>query len=445
MPKPIRIRDPVHDLIAFREGDETDGIAWRLVNTREFQRLRRIRQLGFSDLVYPGATHSRLAHSLGVYHTARRLMNIIDAKLPNEHRDPSRRQVVLLGALLHDIGHGPFSHAFEHAVKGQRHEDWGAQIIRGATEVNEALRDVDPQLPDAIAGLLLEEQPKDIYAAVVSSQFDADRLDYLRRDRLMTGVQFGHLDIEWIFDCIEVGEVTLGDPNDPVAEPCLYLNPKGVQVAEEYLEARFRLYMMVYMHKTTRGAEVMFQQLLQRLDAVSRDDPALRSRSRVSAFIAAGARNLVEYLSLDDTVVWAELHALREYGDVVVSDLAGRLVDRRLYKCFDLGAAVGERDEGNRRHRFMRRLRERRSEGQFPELLTDDAQIVGYKFYEFESRSALEKVLVKRDRHDAEPRDIVEFSQVVRSLIARAKIHRLYAPSVDEAEQLDHLFREIPL
>ena len=115
-----RIRDPVHGLIVFGGGNdahqnETDRIAWRLLNTREFQRLRRIRQLGFSDLVYPGATHSRLAHAIGVYHTARRLIEVIRRRQDETHEDKERERVVLLAALLHDIGHGPFSHVFEHA------------------------------------------------------------------------------------------------------------------------------------------------------------------------------------------------------------------------------------------------------------------------------------------------------------------------------------------
>ncbi|MBX6321724.1 MAG: HD domain-containing protein [Rhodospirillaceae bacterium] len=159
MPKPQRVRDPVHDLIAFRDDNEIDQIAWRLINTREFQRLRRIKQLGFSDLVYPGATHSRFAHCIGVYHTARRLIGIVAHKLPAADRRPEQERAVLLGALLHDIGHGPLSHAFEHALGGKRHIDWGAEIVLGDTEVNAVLRDVDDHLPAEIASLLKEEQP----------------------------------------------------------------------------------------------------------------------------------------------------------------------------------------------------------------------------------------------------------------------------------------------
>src|SRR6185312_9894952 len=209
--KPQRIRDPVHGLIVFKGNDDVDQTAWRLLNSREMQRLRRIRQLGFSDLVYPGATHSRLAHSIGVYHTARNLVRLIEDQV--EKIDPYRRKVVLLAALLHDVGHGPFSHAFESATAkagmAKDHEDWSAEIILGDTEVHEILDALDPKIADHIGRLLKEEEPKDIFATIVSSQFDADRLDYLQRDRRMTGVQFGHLDQDWLFDCLRVGTVTV--------------------------------------------------------------------------------------------------------------------------------------------------------------------------------------------------------------------------------------------
>ena len=154
-------------------GNETDRIAWRLLDTKEFQRLRRIRQLGFSDLVYPGATHSRFAHSIGVYHTARQLIDVIVRHQGKRH-DAGRARVALLAALLHDVGHGPFSHAFESAAEAvgltRRHEVWSAEIVQGDTDVNGVLRDIDGQLPNQIGALLKEEEAKDIYAAVVSSK-----------------------------------------------------------------------------------------------------------------------------------------------------------------------------------------------------------------------------------------------------------------------------------
>lgn len=114
MPKPQRVRDPVHDLIEFGIGP-LDQIAWKILNAPEFQRLRRIKQLGFTELVFPGATHTRFAHSLGVFHNARRLSHLVADRLGDNY-DPDRAGVAQAAALVHDLGHGPFSHSFEDAL-----------------------------------------------------------------------------------------------------------------------------------------------------------------------------------------------------------------------------------------------------------------------------------------------------------------------------------------
>ena len=443
-----RIRDPVHGLIVFGGGNdahqnETDRIAWRLLNTREFQRLRRIRQLGFSDLVFPGATHSRLAHAIGVYHTARRLIEVIRGRQDKRHDDRERERVVLLAALLHDIGHGPFSHIFEHAAYtlglGKRHEIWGAEIIQGDTKVNCVLREVDKELPEHIGGLLKEDNPKDFYATVVSSQFDADRLDYVQRDRLMTGVEFAHLDFDWLLDCLEVGTITV-DQDEPVEVPCLYLNFKGVQVAEEYLQARFRLYTMVYMHKTTRAAEKMLDALLKtvaedlRNCELARRDPILRH-------FTSGSPTLGSYLDLDDAAVWATLAALAESpSHPLASDLARRLRERRLYKCFDIG--IQDSSGGNLYTRFRRKLRESHTE-KYNALLFDDAKVALYKWYDFADSSALNKVLVKARAEDQEPRDIADVSSIVPALRKEERIQRVYASDQNQIDEVRQIMEEV--
>jgi len=216
--RPQRVRDPVHGLIVFTDegpGARRDQTAWALLDTPEFQRLRRIRQLGLSEFTFPGATHSRFAHSVGVFHTARALVGILSRLLPEPEFDPDRANLAVLAALLHDLGHGPFSHAFEEVQKARgsekHHEAWTAEIIRNPEgAVRPILEKYRNGLAEDIAELLTVDAPKDIYHAVVSSSFDADRLDYLRRDRLMTGTGAGAIDFDWLLDNLRITEVRRG-------------------------------------------------------------------------------------------------------------------------------------------------------------------------------------------------------------------------------------------
>ena len=195
-----RLRDPVHGLIVFEKQDKLAQLAWKLINTPEFQRLRRIKQLGVSDFVFPGAVHTRFAHSIGVFHTARELVRIVERESVDARPfDRDRANVAIVAALLHDLGHGPFSHAFEGMQMsrgvGKRRDKWTAEIIRNADgAIHPLLEAHGAGMTEEVAELLAAEDPTDVYHAVVSSSFDADRLDYLRRDRLMTGTDAGAID-----------------------------------------------------------------------------------------------------------------------------------------------------------------------------------------------------------------------------------------------------------
>ncbi len=291
-------------------------------------------------------------------------------------------------------------------------------------------------MPETIGALLREDERKDIYGAIVSSQFDADRLDYIQRDRLMTGVKFGHIDLDWLIDCLEVGKVTIGK-DELVEAPCLYLGPKGVQVAEEYLEARYRLYRMVYMHKTTRAAEKMLEVLLGRVADCLKND-RLACKNPVLRYFASTELMLGDYLDLDDAAVWSALEACRTHANETISGLACRLRDRDLYKCVDVG--VHDKPDGNLFRRFRRVL-----ESAPPDfrdgLLIDDASLAPYKWYDFGDGSALNKVLVKTPRDMDEPVDISTDSLIVKSLQGEKRIQRAYAPDVESAEKLERLLK----
>jgi HD superfamily phosphohydrolase len=196
---PKLIRDPVHDIISF-ENNPWDRLLLDLINTREFQRLRRIKQLGMTEMVFPGANHSRFAHSIGVMHNARRFLTQIE-QLTGKTSDDEIRTAVLTAALLHDLGHGPFSHTFE-KITSESHENRTIEIIvDDSTQVNAVLKKHDKKLPK-ILRQFFEEDPDanskdglpEHFVQIVSSQLDADRFDYLLRDAHASGADYGRFD-----------------------------------------------------------------------------------------------------------------------------------------------------------------------------------------------------------------------------------------------------------
>ncbi len=452
--KTQRLRDPIYNLIVFREDDELDGVdqvAWKLIDCREFQRLRRIRQLGFSEFVYPGATHTRFSHCIGVFHTARRLLAIMKRKL-GAGFEPEKAEVAVIAALLHDLGHGPFSHTFEGVERRRRaaksHEKWTAEIIRGDTQVHRALENRRTGLADQVASLLAQSEPSDIYSAVVSSQFDADRLDYLRRDRYMTGTASGGIDFEWLLDCLEVGEITVGvaDERDFVTVPGLYLNSKGLRAAEEYLLARYNLYAQVYMHKTTRCAEQMLAALLGRVADLIADDSLNKTNLSGTDPLVKYYRDdagLGGYLALNDFAIWSAVERMTLSEDPIIADLANRLVHRQLYKCFD----VGERAKafgGNALERYRLALKKKASdfdlEMDVTVLIDDRAKISAYGFYNFDEPGALQKVLIG-ESGTSPPRDISERSPIVDEIPVE-RLCRIYVPNHDKKDKIAQLWEE---
>jgi len=344
--KPQRIRDPVHDLIEF-SNSELERTLWQVLQTRPFQRLRRVKQLGFSDLVYPGASHSRFAHSVGVFHTARQLMDVVAARL-NE-RQPSKEQRALAAALVHDLGHGPFSHAFEAVGKRLKlklasHEAMSDLLIRDGEVADVLNQGLGSGFASDVADIIKKDGVKTVHHAVVSSQFDADRLDYMRRDRLMTGTQHAAIDFPWLIANLEIGAVEVGVDDRRVGTiETFVLGPKAIHAAEAFVLGLFQLYPTVYFHKTTRGAEKMFIELLVRVVELVRagtvDATGLATNHPLLRF-AETPEDIETALSLDDTVVWGALSQMAQAADPVVAEFSERLRDRKLYKCRDVRVEI---------------------------------------------------------------------------------------------------------
>ena len=449
--KQQRIRDPVHGLVVFSGSDKFEQLIWSLINAPEFQRLRRIKQLGFSELVYPGATHTRFSHSVGVFYTARELVGLLRNILGADFSQESAN-VAICAALLHDLGHGPFSHTFESVEKARgarkTHEKWAAEIITDETVVGKILSDYDVKLPAQVSELLKHEYPVDIYSSIVSSQFDADRVDYIRRDKLMTGTEHGGFDWAWLMNNLEIEKITIGgeDETDPFEVMGLILAAKGLKAAEGYLLGRHHLYTQVYMHKATRGAEKMLEHLLTRLSSLIVDGDAaitgLPNSHPLLQYFSEGGDIIENYLLLDDAVIWGSLSLMEDSKDEIVAELAGRLRNRILYKCLDVGAQA-ELLSSDVKGRFQRLLNNALEENRISkaDVLQDRATVSAYKFRDYESPDALTKVTIRLPNGSGHHEDVARLSPVINAL-GEEKIFRVYARHQGAMTELVDIWEE---
>ncbi|PSR22653.1 MAG: hypothetical protein C7B47_16490 [Sulfobacillus thermosulfidooxidans] len=305
-------KDPVHGYIYVN-----DPLIWDLINTKEMQRLRRIRQLGTSYVTYPGGEHSRFSHSLGVYEVIRQ---IVQSFARNAYEWPTEyNQLVMVAGLLHDIGHAPFSHALEKVI-GLRHEIWGERIIlEPTTEVHQVLAQIDPELPSQVASVINKTHPQKLVVSLVSGQLDADRLDYLMRDSIFTGVDYGKFDLARIIRVMR----PLGGR--------IVVKRSGLHTVEAYLLARYFMYWQVYFHPVSRSAEVILKAILKRVkDLVAGGQEPPMPHPALAELFTQSLR-LDSYFALDDTVLFNAFNVWQDSSDPILKDLCRRFLNRHLF------------------------------------------------------------------------------------------------------------------
>jgi hypothetical protein len=381
MPEKI-IRDPVHDVIAFRTERPADALLFRLVNASEFQRLRRIRQLGMASLAYPGADHSRYSHSLGVMETARKIF----AQLrPICALDEGDELACLAASLLHDLGHGPFSHVFER-IGGIDHEKITRRIVQDpASEVHRTLAEHDATLPVRVAGLLGGQASRPVFCDIFSSQLDADRLDYLLRDNLMTGSRYGDFDLGWLLHSLTIDE----------ASGRLAVTWKGVSAVEAYLQSRYHMYRNVYFHKVVRSAEGMVKLALQRAKRLMVQDrlPWPPREHHVYKALTGQRLSIEEYTELDDISV---IHCFKLWAsadDASLAALCRGLLFRKLYKTLDL-SHLAESDACAAVVRAQNAITAAGGDPAY-DLFYDEPSDSGYEMHPTESCDAAGEILVR--------------------------------------------------
>lgn len=345
------LRDPVHGLITFR--GQADHVVSRLLDTPEVQRLRRIRALGPASLAYPGGEHSRFSHALGSAYVMRRYLERVDElsdEIPSRDRiDQATAGIALAGALLHDLGHGPYSHTFEGLFPHMPpHETWTMRIVSDPdTRVHRAMRSLDSEMPARVQELLEGNNPIPHLARAVSGTFDVDRCDYLMRDAYMTGVRYGSVDLDWLLQSLRL----YLPPGAPAARLAVD-GTKGLTAVESFFLTRVYMYRQVYLHKAVRAAELGIRSLFRRLH---QEGPPPGTPETITRLLRGEDLETAEYLGLDDHTLHATFLACEASSDPVQADLASRIRNRRLFKTFALRPDADDDDARARLHAILQR------------------------------------------------------------------------------------------
>lgn len=291
-----------------------DKIIWDLINSAEFQRLRRIKHLGGVSMVFHTAEHSRFTHSLGVYEITRRMIKSIEGLELTEYE----RILMLCSAILHDLGHGPLSHAFE-TISDIHHENMTMRIIRENTEVNCILSEYNENLVNDICDVLAHKYSNEIITSLISSQIDADRLDYLVRDSYNSGVVYGITDIERLFRIAKVIDNKV----------CFKKN--AVKELEIYLVSRICMYDKLYFHPNGRSYELLFQNTLTRYNDLRNEKYRFNHSYELLDQIGDNMP-LSQFHVLDDSTIIHYMKCFMSEDDKIISDLSRRFINRDLFE-----------------------------------------------------------------------------------------------------------------
>ncbi len=310
------INDPVYGFISV-----TNETLFDIIEHPYFQRLRRIKQLGLAHLVYPGALHTRFHHSLGTMHLMNKAINELKAK----GQDITKEEEfgALSAILLHDIGHGPFSHALEHSIgNGIHHEEISGQFMAFFNELH------DHKLDMAIT-IFNNEYEKKFLHKLVSSQLDMDRLDYLKRDSFFTGVSEGIINYERLINMLDV------------VDEDLVIQAKGIYSAEKFITARRLMYWQVYLHKTVLVAEYMLMRLLQRAKELRHNGTPLFTTPALDFFLRndvdmhlfkTSEEAFLNFAILDDFDVLTSIKMWMNHNDHILSTLSQSIINRRFFR-----------------------------------------------------------------------------------------------------------------
>ena len=287
----------------------------KIIDSALFQRLRRVRQLSGVQMVFHGAEHSRFSHSLGVYEIANRFLTVSDIQNALSERD---KLVFLSAALLHDIGHGAYSHAFED-VFGVNHEKIGAALIMHDQGVYQALSSIDKEFASDVASIIMKKKKFPLIEQLISSQLDVDRLDYLERDAYFTGAAYGHIDVDRLIRVLYIknGQVVF--------------KLSGIHAIENYLIARYHMYWQVYYHPVARAYEVVLEKIYKRVKDLLLAGFEFKGNVEPLQKVMEDPSNLDSYIEIDDFYINGLILSFRNSKDEILKSLANDFLNRKIW------------------------------------------------------------------------------------------------------------------
>lgn len=330
------LNDPIYGFIRI-----PNSLIFDIIEHPSFQRLRRVSQMGFSNLVYPGANHTRFHHALGCLHLMQKAINVLRVKGINISKE--EENALCIAILLHDIGHGPFSHALEHSiVTGITHEEISLKYMKQLNKEFEGKLDLAIEIFTGKYHRLFLQQ-------LISSQLDIDRLDYLKRDSFYTGVAEGNISSDRLIAMMNV------------VDDELVIEKKGIYSVEKFLIARRLMYWQVYLHKTSLGAEYMLVKVLKRAKELAEKNIDLFCSSSLHHFLYNktnqdnfDTRTLDLFSKLDDYDLLSAIKDWTNHSDKIISNLSNMIVNRNLLKVEIYDEQVSEVDVSHHIKRFMK-------------------------------------------------------------------------------------------
>lgn len=391
-------RDAVHNYIY------VDNIViLKLIDTVEFQRLRRIKQLGGTHQVYQSAEHTRFSHSMGVYQITKMMCK--DSCI-GKYLSDFDKLTVQCAALLHDVGHGPFSHCFE-SVFDTNHEEFTVAIINGNTEIHDILEGVCVGFSKLVSSVISKTHDNSILVSMVSSEIDADRMDYLLRDSYFTGTTYGQFDLQRILRVMDVS-------NDVIV-----YKESGVQAIEDYILARYHMYWQVYYHPTARSYEQLLLSVFNRVKDLFDDGFDLGDISYLLPFLK---KNLTveDYINLDESVVLYYFKKFTECSDKILKDLSSRFLKRDLFLYQDYTDLEFENEKRN--------LCDSKGLNSKYYVVCDDQVQLPYKF--FSNQEDKKQIFINKNNNLIPLPDVSEIVWALTNSKKRKEDHKIFFPNV---------------